>query len=556
MKKACFLAVLCLGVLWGMPALAADLTAEGLFVSETNCLEVQGVTESQAAGQITAVIIPYTKDAEALSVQDVEQQEAVFNMVPLDETGKFEIVMGLPSQWEGGLYKAVINQGGAACEVWFTYLPADRAQEELARLNAADAAGIAAVLTEAGKTLGAEPEQISRYGQTIGRYLYENRPNAGYTLDGYLKEYTAALAFCQIQSGGEPLHEVAVRFSAYLDIDIQADYLAYPAAVQQEIGRLLKQTVLGGTPIAELYQQCLLLARVNKAESNLALQSLVLENSETLGVNLSAYHALPGDYERLRVFTLMLGKSHTSYGQVADAFSEACRAAAADEDNNRRPGGSSPGGGTGGGIGGAGTIINKPESTAVPQASAQPDISNGSVFTDMAGHWASAAVAALANKDVINGFPDGSFLPEQTVTRAEFSKMLCLVLQLQKSDWQSAFSDVAAQDWFAPYVLSLADAGVITGYEGSFLPEEYITRQDAAVMTWRALQEKGVSLSGSPAFLDAAQIAGYAQEAVGALAAAGILNGYEDGCFLPLGETTRAEAATILYHVAEAYGQE
>ena len=91
--------------------------------------------------------------------------------------------------------------------------------------------------------------------------------------------------------------------------------------------------------------------------------------------------------------------------------------------------------------------------------------------------------------------------------------------------------------------------GIVGGIgDGLFGTGRNITRQDMAVMIYKALTAKGVGLeAGALAFSDSAAVSDYAKDAVAALANAEIINGQGDNTFNPNGEATRAEAASIIY---------
>ena len=149
---------------------------------------------------------------------------------------------------------------------------------------------------------------------------------------------------------------------------------------------------------------------------------------------------------------------------------------------------------------------------------------------------------------MLSGYPDGRFLPDANVSRAEFSKMICTAMEFGEAAWSNVFYDVGKDDWHAPYVLSLSKLGVVTGFDGRFLPESMITREDAAVILYRAMQKKGISAEEEMSFADAEVVSDYAREAVKKLAGLHVINGYE-GRFAPQDHTTRAEAAAMLINM-------
>ncbi len=74
-------------------------------------------------------------------------------------------------------------------------------------------------------------------------------------------------------------------------------------------------------------------------------------------------------------------------------------------------------------------------------------------FSDTAGHWAENAINKWANKDIISGYPDGTFKPDSPVTRAELAKILTLAFDLQPSEFVYTEKDLSENDWYYNYLL-------------------------------------------------------------------------------------------------------
>lgn len=116
----------------------------------------------------------------------------------------------------------------------------------------------------------------------------------------------------------------------------------------------------------------------------------------------------------------------------------------------------------------------------------QPIIDPNTTFGDVAGHENQAAVEALASRGIINGRGDGSFDPNATMTRAEFSAIVVRALGLVPKAGTD-YSDVTSEKWYAAYVGTASRYGIIQGRgDGSFDPESKITRQEASLMVMRA----------------------------------------------------------------------
>ncbi|WP_052410370.1 S-layer homology domain-containing protein [Paenibacillus durus] len=161
---------------------------------------------------------------------------------------------------------------------------------------------------------------------------------------------------------------------------------------------------------------------------------------------------------------------------------------------------------------------------------------------DIEGHWAAAYIEELAARGITGGYPDGTFRPNRTITRAEYASMLVKALDL-KATGSSQFGDMN-HHWAAEAVLAAADHGIVSGYGGGqFRPDQSITRQEMVVMAVRAFGFTG----GTPlAFADSGSIAAWAQSSVAAAVQAGIVSGQPGNRFDPLHTATRAEAAAVL----------
>lgn len=240
------------------------------------------------------------------------------------------------------------------------------------------------------------------------------------------------------------------------------------------------------------------------------------------------------------------------------------------------PGKGSSGGGGGGGtssstgkknpVSGSGGIATSTNIVSIPTTTNGEQITNKLLeeaaqstdkFTDVKdAAWARTEINALADKGIINGVSDTSFAPNDTVTRAQFAKMLMGAFNLTADAYTtSSFKDVSADAWYFAAVETAYNLGVINGVEdGVFAPNALITRQDMAVMVTRAAKAAGVAIAEtteSKVFADAASIGDYAKEAVDVLVKGGIINGMTDTEFAPTNNATRAQAAKILYNFAK-----
>lgn len=168
-------------------------------------------------------------------------------------------------------------------------------------------------------------------------------------------------------------------------------------------------------------------------------------------------------------------------------------------------------------------------------------------FNDIAGHWAEELILKLASSGVVSGYPDGSFRPDGHISRAEFVTVLAKLLKISPRNG-SQFSDTEGH-WAREYIAAAYANGFASGNEGYFYPDDCITREQMAVMVFKAAKLNPKSGSFRPEDLDA--ISKWAGEAVTTLICEGILSGYSDNTIRPQGLATRAEAVAILSKLLE-----
>lgn len=152
------------------------------------------------------------------------------------------------------------------------------------------------------------------------------------------------------------------------------------------------------------------------------------------------------------------------------------------------------------------------------------------------------------DKRYIKGYPDNSFRPDSSITRAEIATIFARILDLKSTvTGIQAFSDVASSHWAADYVEAVKKNGLVGGYpDGTFAPDKPITRAELALIIARVLKVDW-STKGSLAETHFTDIEGYAARfAIEELYRFGIVKGYGDGTFMPESAITRAEAVTMI----------
>ena len=169
--------------------------------------------------------------------------------------------------------------------------------------------------------------------------------------------------------------------------------------------------------------------------------------------------------------------------------------------------------------------------------------------TDLSGHWCRREIEAFLSKDLVRGYPDGGFHPDATVTRAEFIRMVNSTFGFVR-EGTATFTDVKEGDWYSADLAAAARTGWFSGMpDGSALPQATITRQEAAKLLVSMLEEKR---PGSFAmFTDGRQVADWARDYVETAGALGIIEGFPDGTYRPTRYLTRAETVKMLSNIAQ-----
>ena len=165
--------------------------------------------------------------------------------------------------------------------------------------------------------------------------------------------------------------------------------------------------------------------------------------------------------------------------------------------------------------------------------------------------WARTAINGLAMRGMINGRDQYTFDPNANITRAEYCQILMGAINALNAKGESTFADVPSTAWYYNAVSVASQLGIVSGYgDGNFGPNDLITRQDMALMTYKTAKIMNKSLEPVNAeitFEDSHEIADYAFEAVMTLQKAGIINGMTDTTFEPHSNATRAQSAKVIF---------
>ncbi len=170
-------------------------------------------------------------------------------------------------------------------------------------------------------------------------------------------------------------------------------------------------------------------------------------------------------------------------------------------------------------------------------------------FPDVQGHWAQSYIEALAARDVLGGFPDGTFRPNDPVTRAQFAAIVTKAFASTPKRAASDFVDVNRSFWGYEAIQTAYRGDFLSGYPGQiFRPDQQIPRVQVLVSLASGLGFSAGDPTALGKYLDAAMIPSWAAGAVAAATERSIVVNYPDiGQLQPNLEASRAEVAAFVY---------
>ena len=208
-----------------------------------------------------------------------------------------------------------------------------------------------------------------------------------------------------------------------------------------------------------------------------------------------------------------------------------------------------PGSG-GGSHSGGGSSSSGSHNSQTQEPEQQPSQTEEAPFTDVAaGSWYEDAVNYVYTNNLMSGVSATSFAPNTHLSRAMIAQIL-YAMEDPSAVSSATFQDVPGGMWYTDAVNWAASAGLVSGYgDGTFGPNDDITREQMAAILYRYAQYAGMDISARgdlSAFTDGASTSDWAEEAVAWALGSGLLSGKGGGILDPQGTATRAEVAVIL----------
>ncbi|WP_338539630.1 S-layer homology domain-containing protein [Paenibacillus tundrae] len=194
--------------------------------------------------------------------------------------------------------------------------------------------------------------------------------------------------------------------------------------------------------------------------------------------------------------------------------------------------------------------IHRTSEIAPPSCQANPQ-----ELKDIEGHWSEQYIIQASCSNLAQGYPDGSFQPNQEITRAEFLMMLMNVFGSEQSEFELNFTDQEEiGSWAKPAVQWAVSQSAVTGYpDGTIRPNGSVTRAEMAAIVSRMIESPDSLSSIITDFQDDSNIPEWAKPAVAMLKKREILQGREGNRFNPNTALTRAEAVTVLLKASKEF---
>lgn len=171
-----------------------------------------------------------------------------------------------------------------------------------------------------------------------------------------------------------------------------------------------------------------------------------------------------------------------------------------------------------------------------------------SPFPDIIGHWAEAFILSLIHLKIISGFPDGTFRPDESLTRAQYAVLLAHAFDLKPIREATPFTDIPDDFWAKEVIQTANKAGFLVGFpDNSFRPHQNLTRIQAILALVKGLQLSGGLSEILTIYRDRDSIPSYAVDAIATATVEEMIVNYPDTTLLaPQRQITRAEVAAII----------
>lgn len=495
---------------------------------------------SLPAGGTPVGVSVFPQDMSAITAEAINSSKAISRIFFCEPDGTLAKSITLPQAMPSGSYKAVVSCEFGRTEQIFSLINPSQAQSVIDELNSAqNSAAFIDIINNNTALLGIDSTVYAKWSARLGADLFAQRnlfSNNGYTLDSFNLSCNSLAAQYSINDKIAPISEILQQYADLIGISYNA-YAELNSTLKDYFEQYVRALDTAKEPLYKYYDLCILKAKIAATERYQELQSLIEESVPLLNIDTGGLTA----NEYAETFRLLFEKKNAVLSDITNtaALFQECKTKVLSKKNPTS--GSSSGSSDG-------IFVLNPRPSALTPA---PSTGMAAVLTDINGHWAESVIKSLFSQKVVSGYEDGSFKPDECISRAEFITMIVSALDMQTQAGTYVFSDVSDTDWYCAPIVCAASNGIIYGYDNEIRPTNYITRQDAAVIIYRALLAKGYSPNGLAYFEDKDEFSDYAYDPIYYLAGAGIIHGYSDDKFMPFNTATRAEVSQLLYNAIQ-----
>lgn len=535
MKNKKILALLASAVLaFGASAYAQSFTA--VCDSQNKEVKVTIKPDAEYSAPITVYLTTDGVKVEDINAQNINSTVWLFSQVEKGANG-YQATLKLPEGMTTGFYTFTVEDYGAKddtpvvaladrqCKIYIA--DTDEVTNAIKAVN--DASTVDALntaFTTYANALGIDT--ADDFGTSTNTAFIALRGSKAYTTMADIQsDYAVAQAVGGLTDAkASAMGDKLKRYADILGIKLDENYTKHADAAHKLMEKYFDASAIDKdvkTTYAKLAREAIAVAAINNTDRS-GIDEVLNAYNDVFGVDLDGKYATTN---KTSFNKALERKSFADAAAVKKAFDAAVKEL-----------GKSSGGGSS--SSGSSSIKYEPKNEENNDPTNTPGVLN-----DLSqAEWARKAIERLYKKGIVSGYEDGSYKPNNIITRNEVLSILVRAFDLMDDDAVYDFTDGDPLAWYARAVASARKRGIISGYDdGSFGDGAPVTRQDMAVFVYRM---GGFEKSEGNSFTDSDDIADYAEEAVDSLAAAGIINGMGDGTFAPNEPATRAQFTKII----------
>lgn len=519
-----------------LPVYAAELSVKYNAVS--GMYEISGTAPEASQNGLVGITV----------ASDVDPKLGWATTLRTDGTGAFGDSFTFAPDAKGGYYTVSVGvyKSGIVKTASLFYVTEGEKAAALAAVNAAETAEtLDKAIRDNALILGINVDMYNSVGGAKGDLLNALIKNGKYKdIDSFTVALETATACALIKNAdANNITGIMDEYFTYLGLDKSELYNEFLALDKTEVyKKMAGASCLSAKEVLGVFEESVALSIINNTEKWNDFKTALDKYISYTGIDTAYYDKCDKD----DLASALCDKDYAAPQELYNAIKVYYDGKADAGDGGKS---SSSGGGGGRGFGGLTTsgMGGKTGETTDEPSEEVP------LYNDMTGfEWAETAVKALSDRGIVGGDGSGGFMPETSVAREEFVKMLLLAFGLFKDGAEVDFADVDRSGWAYPYVACAFESGLVKGMDDkTFGYGMKITREDMAVLIKRAAECAGTEISevGGIRPKDLENVSEYAKDSVAEMADAGIISGYEDGTFRPQNNASRAEAAVMIYRL-------